>query len=64
MAARFVGCVPFTDGVARPVYEDADGQFVFDGEEKIYGTWVLDGADEPVIVDRQSSADPVNIVAS
>jgi hypothetical protein len=48
---RIIGRVPFTDGVVRDVYEDADGrQWVVghDGE-KVYGVWLLP-ADEPVIV--------------
>jgi hypothetical protein len=48
---RVVGHVPFTDGVTRDVYEDADGrQWVVghDGE-RVYGVWVMP-ADEPVAV--------------
>jgi hypothetical protein len=43
-----VATVPFTDGVARPVYEEDDRQYVIDdGGERVYGVWIL--ADEPVI---------------
>jgi hypothetical protein len=39
----------FTDGVVRPVFEDADGgQYVVDtGGERVKGVWIL--ADEPLI---------------
>jgi hypothetical protein len=48
---RVVGRVPFTDGVTRDVYEDADGrQWVtgYDGE-RVFGVWVAP-ADDPVLV--------------
>jgi hypothetical protein len=45
--------VPFTDGVDRDVFEDADGrQFVADDNEaKLFGYWVL--IDDPAIVDGE-----------
>lgn len=45
-----IGVRTFTDG-ERPVYIDVDGrQFVLDGNEKVYGSWILDddGADTPL----------------
>jgi hypothetical protein len=50
---RAVGRVPFTDGVTRYVYEDADGrQWVVghDGE-RVFGVWVAP-ADEPVVIEE------------
>ena len=44
----------FTDGEKRPVFEDAAGQYVFDGEEeKVRGVWFIpaDECDVPVVVD-------------
>jgi hypothetical protein len=49
--SRLVGRVPFTDGLMRDVYQDADGrQWVtgYDGEQ-VYGVWLMP-PDEPVIV--------------
>jgi hypothetical protein len=47
---RIICTVPFTDGVLRPVYLDADDrQYVFDwGGKPVYGVWML--GDEPVVV--------------
>lgn len=43
----------FIDGAERPVYIDADGrQFVEDEGERVYGRWIVDDADEPIIVER------------
>jgi hypothetical protein len=50
-APRVIGRVPFTDGVVRDVYEDADDrQWVIghDGE-RVYGVW-LPPPVEPVVV--------------
>jgi hypothetical protein len=54
--SRIIGSVPFVDGVARDVHEDADGrQWVTGYEgEMVYGVWLLP-ADEPVLVDGASS---------
>ncbi|HEX5273021.1 MAG TPA: hypothetical protein VFW33_21135 [Gemmataceae bacterium] len=49
---RVIGSTPFTDGVSREVYEDADGrQWVtgYDGE-RVYGVWLVT-ADEPLVVE-------------
>ena len=48
-AHRTIAEVPFTDGVVRLVFEDADGgQYVVDnGGEPVKGIWVL--VDEPLI---------------
>jgi hypothetical protein len=48
---RIIGRVPFTDGIDRDVYEDAEGRQYIQGDDgKVYGTWVS-LADEPDIVD-------------
>ena len=49
--SRAVGRVPFVDGAARDVYEDADGRQWVAGHdgERVYGVW-LPPADEPVVV--------------
>jgi hypothetical protein len=50
-----MGCIrvrrPFTDGLERDGYEDAQGrQYVLDADgERVYGVW-LGPADEPVVV--------------
>jgi hypothetical protein len=53
-----IGSRRFTDGVERPVFEDAAGQFVLDGTEKVYGSWLLPqdepDADVPIVVQRDS----------
>lgn len=52
--------VEFTDGITRPVYEDAQGQFTFDNEgELIRGVWFVprDQAAEPIIV-GDATTDP------
>ena len=48
---RAVGRVPFVDGAARDVYEDADGRQWVAGHdgERVYGVWLMP-ADEPVVV--------------
>jgi hypothetical protein len=45
---RKIGHTPFTDGVAREVFEDCDGrQYILDDtDERVYGQW-LPLADEP-----------------
>lgn len=40
--------VKFADGAVRTVYEDEEGQFVFDEGEKVRGTWFY--VDEPEVV--------------
>jgi hypothetical protein len=51
---RVIGRVPFTDGVMRDVYEDADGRQWVAGHdgEPVYGVWLLP-ADEPVVVEGE-----------
>jgi hypothetical protein len=53
---RPVGRVPFVDGVAREVYEDADGrQWVVGYEgERVYGV-LLVPPDEPMVVEEPAS---------
>jgi hypothetical protein len=46
----------FTDGLTRPVFEDAHGQYVLDDEgEPVYGVWFIprEEADLPLIVEAQ-----------
>jgi hypothetical protein len=46
----------FTDGLMRPVCEDARGQYVIDDEgEQVYGFWFIprEEADLPLIVEAQ-----------
>jgi hypothetical protein len=42
----------FTDGMMRPVFEDARGQYVIDDGEPVYGLWYIprEEADLPLIV--------------
>jgi hypothetical protein len=49
---RIVGRVPFTDGVERDVYEDANGRqwVVGYSGERVYGVW-LPPSDEPVFAE-------------
>jgi hypothetical protein len=52
MSARVIGTRNFTDGVARPVYEDERGQYVLDDSARIDGVWLVpveDAADVPVV---------------
>jgi hypothetical protein len=54
MSARTIGHRLFTDGVARPVYEDERGQFIVEDGERIDGVWLVPeehGADTSVIVE-------------
>jgi hypothetical protein len=44
-----IGSVRFVDGLERTVYLDDVGQFVLDGEERVYGVWIY--IDEPQIID-------------
>ena len=52
-----IGSHRFTDGVERPVFEDNAGQFVLDGEEKMYGAWIVEkdesDADVPIVVSQR-----------
>ena len=52
-----IGPHRFTDGVERPVFEDNAGQFVLDGEEKVYGAWIVSKdkpeADVPIVVSQR-----------
>jgi hypothetical protein len=44
----------FTDGVARPFYEDEREQFIEEDAERVDGVWLVpeeDQADTPVIVE-------------
>ena len=47
--SRVIGRVPFVDGVARDVREDADGRQWFTGYdgERAHGVWLLP-SDEPL----------------
>ena len=49
-ADRAIDSIPFTDGVERPVFLDADGrQFVLDDDgDPVHGMWIY--VDEPEIV--------------
>jgi len=48
-----IGRLPFTDGIDRDVFEDADGrQFVEDSGELVAGQWVPP-ADEPATVEDE-----------
>ena len=49
MDAQRIGERLFTDGVTRTVFEDDDGQYVLDGDDKCRGTWIVP-ADEATIV--------------
>jgi hypothetical protein len=54
--------VRFTDGVSRPVFEDAQGQWVFDEDgNKIQGDWFIprDECDVPAVVDAIPHSDRV-----
>ena len=44
--------VLFTDGIVRPVFADDGSQYVIDvdGHTRRYGTWIVDGADAPLVV--------------
>jgi hypothetical protein len=49
--ARIIGRVPFTEGIERDVYEDAEGrQYVYGDEGKVHGTW-LPPTDEPNVLE-------------
>ena len=52
MGAQIIGERLFTDGVTRTVFVDESGQFVFDGNEPVYGQWLPpeEEADEPLLV--------------
>src|SRR5207244_1712994 len=53
---RRIGERLFTDGITRPVFEDADGrQFVDDDGQRVYGVWLVP-ADEPAIVDAPAGS--------
>jgi hypothetical protein len=45
----------FADGLMRPVFEDARGQYVIDDDgEPVYGIWFLaPEADSPLIVEAR-----------
>lgn len=52
---RYIRKRRFLDGEVRLVFADPDGrQFVVDGDEKVYGAWLVpvDDADEPLIAAR------------
>jgi hypothetical protein len=54
MTPMVIGHRLFTDGVARPVYEDERGQFIEENGERVDGVWLVpeeDLADTPIIVD-------------
>jgi hypothetical protein len=58
MPLKPIAYVQFTDGM-RPVYEDFEGQFVYDDEgERFYGIWYIppEECDLPMI----GSAGPTN----
>jgi hypothetical protein len=42
--------MPFTDGIDRNVYEDAEGRQYVEDDGKVYGPW-LSPADEPAVVE-------------
>jgi hypothetical protein len=56
MSKRAIGYRLFGDGVTRPVFEDAGGQYVVgDNGEVVYGNWLLpseEEADTPFMVLR------------
>jgi hypothetical protein len=50
MKGRPCGTRDFVDGTCRPIYEDAQGQYVLDDEgQRVPGQWLLP-ADEPLFV--------------
>jgi hypothetical protein len=60
MMNRIIGYRDFMDGARRPIYEDAQGQYVLnDDGERVYGLYLIreeEFCDPPVIVDRPSHA--------
>jgi hypothetical protein len=56
---RIIGRAPFTDGIDRDVYEDAEGQqYVQDDDgSKVFGPW-LPPTDEPRVVDQAEDVKP------
>jgi hypothetical protein len=59
IADPIIGRRLFTDGVTRDVYRDEEGQYVFDGREKVRGVWLADDddLDEPAIVSAPANGD-------
>jgi hypothetical protein len=59
MNERVIGEWLFLDGVTRPVFEDASGQYVIgDYGEIVYGTWFVPSeleADTPLVVSRREA---------
>jgi hypothetical protein len=51
-----IGRRPFTDGVERDVYLDAEGQYIVDDGERVRRVW-HPHADEPVIVHGVAATD-------
>ena len=50
----------FVDGITRPVYVGLRGQYVLDGGEQVYGTFIGPGdesPDTPLVVDCRDSRD-------
>ena len=56
MSDQPIGHRDFVDGTRRPIYEDAQGQYVLDDDGgRIYGVYLIpedDGCDTPLIVER------------
>jgi hypothetical protein len=54
-----IGRRSFSDGVERDVYLDEAGQYVLEGQVKVYGVWLADDShlDEPAIVDAPATTE-------
>ncbi len=60
--SQVIGFRLFVDGIFRPIYEDAQGQYVVDDDgQRVYGVFLIsedEGCDLPVIVDGKPYAEP------
>jgi hypothetical protein len=61
MSSQIIGHRDFVDDARRPIYEDAQGQYVVNDEgERVYGFYLLpeeECCDPPVIVDGPDHAE-------
>jgi hypothetical protein len=56
MSDPIIGRRLFVDGIRRPIYEDAGGQYVLDDDgERVYGVYLIpmeESCDLPIIVEQ------------